>query len=249
MKGAAGIAGVGILAEAVQQYGVLQAPDGSDGFGRMVVEALDGGLADRIYGESSSVGRGRRANAAGRRMAGIRGSSLPTEVGSGRLGFGIGGPQGALDAVPLGSGGGGPQSASPVDAGAISEAQRALAAYRAELASLKTDMSAAAGLDLPGLGESMERRKTELEGLISGMESKLQSLGAVTIAPKVDAGSIQSATQAAQNLLSVLQSIPGAASTAVSAANGAAGAVGNLRACASARASFSDGVTPGASAQ
>ena len=252
VKGAAGIAGVGILAEAAQQYGVLQAPDGSDGFGRMVVEALDGGLADRIYGESSSVGRGRRANAAGRRMAGIRGSSLPTEVGSGRLGFGIGGPQGALDAVPLGSGGGGPQSgfgASPVDAGAISEAQRALAAYRAELASLKTDMSATAGLDLPGLGEGMERRKTELEGLISGMESKLQSLGAVTVAPKVDAGSIQSATQAAQNLLSVLQSIPGAASTAVSAASGAAGAVGNLRARASARASFSDGVTPGAGAQ
>ncbi len=111
-KGAAGVAGVGVLAELAQQYGVLQAPDGSDGFGRMVVEALDGGLADRIYGESSAVGRGRRANAAGRRMAGIRGSSLPTEVVSARLGFGLNGPVGALDAVPLGTGGGRPRRAS-----------------------------------------------------------------------------------------------------------------------------------------
>ncbi|MEE7487039.1 hypothetical protein MOF7_18795 [Methylobacterium oryzae] len=216
----------------------------------MVVEALDGGLADRIFGESSAVGRGRRANAAGRRMAGVRGSSLSTEVGSARLGFGLNGPVGALDAVPLGSGGGGPSSgfgASPVDAGKIAEAKTALEGYRAELASLKTDMSATAGLDLPGLGEGMERRKTELEGLISGMEAKLQSLGAVTVAPQVDTSGLQSLKSSADEAAAALQnviSLSGQANGAISRVNAAGGMLRGRS-----RNSFSDGETPGAGAE
>lgn len=250
VKGAAGVAGVGALAELAQQYGVLQAPDGSDGAARMVVEALDGGLADRIFGESSAVGRGRRANAAGRRMAGIRGSSLPTEVGSARLGFDLNGPVGALDAVPLGTGGGGPSSgfgASPVDAGKIAEAKTALEGLRAELASLKTDMAATSGLDLPGLGEGMERRKSELESLISGMEAKLQSVGAVTVAPTIDTGSITAASGAVDGLLSKLAQVGPAASAAAGSVGRAAAAAGTLRG--RSRNSFSDGETPGAGAE
>jgi hypothetical protein len=250
VKGAAGVTAVGVLAELAQEQNVLTAPDFSDGLGRAAVQALDPTLADLMFGESGAVGRGRRANAAGRRMAGIRASSAPTATGSGALGFGINGPVGALDAVPLGGGGGAPSTgfgASPVDAGKIAEAKTALEGYRAELASLKTDMSATAGLDLPGLGEGMEKRKTELEGLVTAIEAKLQSLGAVTISPTVDTGSIQSATAAAQALLSVLQSIPGAATGAVGAANRAGAAAGQLKGRSS--PSFSDGVTPGAGAE
>ncbi|MGU3449625.1 cell envelope integrity protein TolA [Methylobacterium sp. 391_Methyba4] len=251
VKGAAGVAGVGVLAELAQQQNVLTAPDASDGLGRAVVAAFDPVLADLIYGESSSVGRGRRANAAGRRMAGIRGSSLPTEIGSARLGFGLNGPVGALDAVPLGSGGGGPSSgfgASPVDAGKIAEAKLALEGYRAELASLKTDMAATAGLDLPGLGEGMERRKTELEGLISGMEAKLQSLGAVTVAPQVDTSGLQSLKSSADAAAAALQrviSLAGGANVAIASVNANGGM---LRGRSSGNA-FHDGETPGYGAE
>ncbi|XYD10153.1 hypothetical protein R1A27_06470 [Methylobacterium sp. NMS12] len=214
VKGAAGVAGVGILAELAQQQNVLTAPDVTDGLKRAAVAALDPTLADLMFGESSAVGRGRRANAAGRRMAGIRASALPTEIGSGRLGFGINGPVGALDAVPSGTGGGAPQSgfgASPVDAGKIEEAKSALAGYRAELATLKTDMAATAGLDLPGLGEGMERRKAELEGLVASMEAKLQTLGAVTVSPTVDTGSISAASSMVDTLLGKLSQVGPAA--------------------------------------
>lgn len=249
VKGAAGATAVGVAAELAQQYNVLQAPDASDGLGRAAVEALDPVLAELIFGESSAVGRGRRANAAGRRMAGIRGSSLPTEVGSARLGFGLNGPQGALDAVPLGQGGGGPTSgfgASPVDAGKIAEAKSALEGYRAELASLKTDMSATAGLDLPGLGEGMERRKGELEGLISGMEQKLRSLDAVTVAPQVDVSGLQRMTaeaNAAAGALREVLSLSGQANTAIGRVNASGAMLKGARA--GWDASFSDGRTPG----
>lgn len=291
VKGAAGVAGVGALAELAQQYGVLQAPDGSDGAARMVVEALDGGLADRIFGESSSVGRQRRANAAGRRMAGVRGSSLPTEVGSARLGFGLNGPVGALDAVPLGSGAGssvagssagaGPSSgfgASPVDAGKVAEAKAALEGFRAELASLKTDMSATSDLGLPGLGEGLEKRKTELEGLISGTEAKLQALGAVTVAPHVDTAQLEAVKPKADDAKAAIEAVGSvtarptvdtssitAATAAVQALLGVLTSVPGAAASAASSAnnaagavgrlrgrtggSFSDGVTPGAGAE
>jgi hypothetical protein len=249
VKGAAGVAGVGALAELAQENNVLTAPDTGDGLGRAAVAALDPAIADMIYGESSAEGRRRRAATAGRNAAGIRASALPTATGSGRLGFGLSGPQGALDAVPLGTGrGGAPTSgfgASPVDAGQISEAQRALAAYRAELSSLKTDMAASAGLDLPGLGEGMERRKSELESLIDGMEAKLRTLGAVTVAPQVDASGLQSLTSSANEAAAALQrviNLTGQANSAVFAVNH-----GILRG--RSRNRFSDGETPGYGAE
>jgi len=249
VKGAAGLTAVGVLAELAQQQNVLQAPDASDGLVRAAVEALDPVLATVMFGESSTVGRQRRAALAGRRMAGIRGSSLPTEVGTARLGFGLNGPQGSLDAVPLGTGAGGPSSgfgASPVDAGQIRDAQTALAGYRAELASLKTDMSATAGLDLPGLGEGMERRKTELEGLISDIEGRLHALGAVTIAPQADTSGLQSIVVSAQAAAAALReviSLSGQANGAIARVNANGGLLRGARADLS--RSMSDGYTPG----
>ena len=193
VKGAAGVVGVGALAEAAQENGVLQAPDTSAGLGRAAVEAADPRLAELSYGESHAAGRQRRAALVGRQIAGIRGSSLPTETGSGRLGFGLNGPMSAPDAVPLGTGGGGPRTgfgASPVDAGAVSGAKAQLASLRTELASLKTGMAATSGLDLPGLGEGIAKRKAEVEGLITGLETRLQSLGSKTVAPAVDTSKV-----------------------------------------------------------
>lgn len=248
VKGAAGLTAVGVLAELAQQQNVLQAPDFSDGLGRAALEALDPAAADYFLGESSAVGRKRRNAVAVRQQAGIRASAMPTEVGSGRLGFGLNGPAAAPDAVPLGTGAGGAQGgfgASPVDGAKIAEAKTALEGYRAELASLKTDMSATAGLDLPGLGEGMERRKTQLEGLISGMESKLQALGAVTIAPKVDVSGLQSIESSADAAAASLQrviSLAGQANSAIASANG-----GMLRP--RSRNGFTDGETPGRGAE
>lgn len=77
----------------------------------------------------------------------------------------------------------------------------------------------------------------------------VEAISTVNAKPTVDTASIAAATAQAQMLLSVLQSIPGAAGSAIAAANGAAGAVNTLRARAGARASFSDGVTPGRGAE
>lgn len=88
------------------------------------------------------------------------------------------------------------------DVAAIQAATAALAAYRAELANVSANL--ATGLDMPGIGTGLEARKSELEGLIAGVEAKLQGLGAQTIAPQVDAAPIEglgtSATAAGEKL-------------------------------------------------
>ncbi|WP_298959010.1 phage tail tape measure protein [uncultured Methylobacterium sp.] len=86
--------------------------------------------------------------------------------------------------VPAGGTGGG--AASPVDAGAIARATEELARYRAELSAVKADQAATAALGMPGLGEGLAARRAELEGLIANLETRLQALNGLSIAPNVD---------------------------------------------------------------
>ncbi|MCJ2017164.1 hypothetical protein MKK84_06965 [Methylobacterium sp. E-065] len=94
-------------------------------------------------------------------------------------------------------------------------------------------------VDTAGI-EAVRPKAEEAKGAV-------EAVGAVTAKPTVDASSIEQATAAAQLLLSVLQSIPGAAGGAIAAAGRAGTAAGTLRGRSS--ASFSDGVTPGAGAE
>lgn len=177
-------------------------------------------------------------------------------------------PERRVDTGPLlgqGTGAGVPGA----NAAAIDAATAALKRYKAELATVKSEMSAQADLGLPGLGPGLEQRKGELERLVSETQAKLTALSSTTIAPQFDASGAQAfgttvdgvkakAQEASALSIGIPVSAPGAGTviqqlqqiiTLAGQATAAAGRVGSggggtLKARSSSR-SFSDGVTPG----
>lgn len=115
-------------------------------------------------------------------------------------------------------------------------------------------MPAPAPVRLPGLDGRPKVQPEVEDGALARLHrtadetrASLEQAGNTRVAPVVDTSSLSNAQGIAEKLLSTLQAIPGAAAGAI-AAIGNAGQVGRLNA-ARARASFSDGVTPGAGAE
>lgn len=185
------------FADPYLEGGILGADPAGYGLGAGIIHAPDLELSKALRAQETQRDRAAQADREiarkAREQSGVRGSSLPTDVGSGLLGFGLEGERPANAAMPSRP----PVQAtatrinpaadltmpefgrSPFDPAPIAAATAALSAYRAELAVIKADMAAIeAGGDMdliPALG-SLGARKAAVEERLSAMKARLKAM-------------------------------------------------------------------------
>lgn len=102
--------------------------------------------------------------------------------------------------------------ASTPDAPKIEEATRALAAYKSELAGVRSQL---AGLEASGEAAfspdtaGLEARKTELEGLVDATKAKIEALNSQTIRPQADVSGLQPLSTEAEAVKGKLAEVGG----------------------------------------
>ncbi|KQP11155.1 hypothetical protein ASF28_08920 [Methylobacterium sp. Leaf99] len=186
-KGAAGAVGVGALATLAQEYNTLEAPSVEDGWGKGVLKFLDPRLAEMVYGSGKATPAPVAPNAPAAKAASEFGGlkrvplppARPAEVGSGRK------PRFPLPPARPAEFGAQAEVTLPeqsvtaaIDPGEIAQSTAALAALRAELASVASqlkDIESSGNFELQGAIGALESRKLDLQRKIRDSEPSGQA--------------------------------------------------------------------------
>jgi hypothetical protein len=224
----AAIAGVGAAAnesDAMSEGLVTSALTGSKTPGARLIEEIKRNAEAKVAEDAVRAS----GHDFSQRSMGVFGSSQDPvsssyEASRGAVGdFLLGKQRGSADLPGFGSG------TSLPGADKAAEATQALEKYKAELASINSQLE---GLKASGQAAfspetfGLEAKKAELESLVSGAKTKFEELGAVSVAPKVDASSVSTAIGLVDQLIAKLGQAGSAAGGLAGKIEGATSAAG-----------------------